>query len=41
VCTHEIIERKSALSELLKSESQFRAFVDGVGDSALYMLDPA
>jgi hypothetical protein len=25
----------------LKSESQFRAFVGGVGDSALYMLDPA
>jgi PAS domain S-box-containing protein len=38
--TRDITERQSALTELLKSESQFRTLVGGVTDYALYMLDP-
>ena len=38
--TRDITERQNALSELLKSESQFRTLVGGVTDYALYMLDP-
>jgi PAS domain S-box-containing protein len=39
--TRDISERQDALSELLKSESQFKTLVGGVTDYALYMLDPA
>jgi PAS domain S-box-containing protein len=39
--TRDITERQNALSELLKSESQFKTLVGGVTDYALYMLDPA
>jgi PAS domain S-box-containing protein len=38
--TRDITERQEALSELLKSESQFKTLVGGVTDYALYMLDP-
>jgi PAS domain S-box-containing protein len=38
--TRDISERQDALSELLKSESQFKTLVGGVTDYALYMLDP-
>jgi PAS domain S-box-containing protein len=38
--TRDITERQDALSELLKSENQFRTLVGGVTDYALYMLDP-
>jgi PAS domain S-box-containing protein len=38
--TRDITERQSALSELSKSESQFKTLVGGVTDYALYMLDP-
>jgi PAS domain S-box-containing protein len=38
--TRDITERQDALSELLKSESQFKTLVGGVTDYALYMLDP-
>jgi PAS domain S-box-containing protein len=38
--TRDISERQSALSELSKSESQFKTLVGGVTDYALYMLDP-
>jgi PAS domain S-box-containing protein len=38
--TRDITERQSALSELLRSESQFKTLVGGVTDYALYMLDP-
>ena len=38
--TRDITERQNALSELLKSESQFKMLVGGVTDYALYMLDP-
>jgi PAS domain S-box-containing protein len=38
--TRDITERQNALSELLKSESQFKTLVGGVTDYALYMLDP-
>ena len=36
----DITERQKALSDLLKSESQFKTLVGGVTDYALYMLDP-
>jgi PAS domain S-box-containing protein len=39
--TRDITERQHAVSELLKSESQFKTLVGGVTDYALYMLDPA
>jgi PAS domain S-box-containing protein len=38
--TRDITERQNALSQLLKSESQFKTLVGGVTDYALYMLDP-
>jgi PAS domain S-box-containing protein len=38
--TRDTTERQDALSELLKSESQFKTLVGGVTDYALYMLDP-
>ena len=38
--TRDITERQDALTELLKSESQFKTLVGGVTDYALYMLDP-
>jgi PAS domain S-box-containing protein len=38
--TRDITERQSALSELSKSESQFKTLVGGVTDYALYMVDP-
>ena len=38
--TRDITERQNALSDLLKSESQFKMLVGGVTDYALYMLDP-
>jgi PAS domain S-box-containing protein len=38
--TRDITERQSALSDLSKSENQFRLLVGGVTDYALYMLDP-
>ncbi|THD65077.1 MAG: PAS domain-containing sensor histidine kinase [Bradyrhizobium sp.] len=38
--TRDITERQNALTELLKSESQFKTLVGGVTDYALYMLDP-
>src|SRR3984893_8356208 len=38
--TRDITERQSALSELSKSERQFKRLVGGVTDYALYMLDP-
>jgi PAS domain S-box-containing protein len=38
--TRDITERQNALSELSKSESQFKVLVGGVTDYALYMLDP-
>ena len=38
--TRDITERQIALSELSKSESQFKTLVGGVTDYALYMLDP-
>jgi PAS domain S-box-containing protein len=38
--TRDITERQDALSELLKSESQFKTLVGGVTDYALYMIDP-
>jgi PAS domain S-box-containing protein len=38
--TRDITERQNALSDLLKSESQFKTLVGGVTDYALYMLDP-
>jgi PAS domain S-box-containing protein len=38
--TRDITERQNALSELSKSESQFKTLVGGVTDYALYMLDP-
>jgi PAS domain S-box-containing protein len=36
----DITERKDALTELNRSESQFKTLVGGVTDYALYMLDP-
>lgn len=39
--TRDITERQNALSELLKSETQFKTLVGGVTDYALYMLDPS
>jgi PAS domain S-box-containing protein len=38
--TRDITERQDALSELLKSESQFKTLVGGVTDYALYLIDP-
>jgi PAS domain S-box-containing protein len=38
--TRDITERQNSLSELLKSETQFKTLVGGVTDYALYMLDP-
>jgi PAS domain S-box-containing protein len=38
--TRDITERQNAISELSKSESQFKTLVGGVTDYALYMLDP-
>ena len=38
--TRDITERQNALTELLKSESQFKTLVGGVTDYALFMLDP-
>jgi len=38
--TRDISERQAALSELGKSETQFKTLVGGVTDYALYMLDP-
>jgi PAS domain S-box-containing protein len=38
--TRDITERQNALTELSKSESQFKTLVGGVTDYALYMLDP-
>jgi PAS domain S-box-containing protein len=38
--TRDITERQNAISELSKSESQFKTLVRGVTDYALYMLDP-
>jgi PAS domain S-box-containing protein len=38
--TRDITERQNSLSELSKSESQFKMLVGGVTDYALYMLDP-
>jgi PAS domain S-box-containing protein len=38
--TRDITGRQKALSDLLKSESQFKTLVGGVTDYALYMLDP-
>ena len=38
--TRDITERQISLSELSKSESQFKTLVEGVTDYALYMLDP-
>jgi PAS domain S-box-containing protein len=38
--TRDITERQNAMSELSKSESQFKTLVGGVTDYALYMLDP-
>jgi PAS domain S-box-containing protein len=38
--TRDITERQQAFEELYRSESQFRTFVNGVTDYALYMLDP-
>ncbi len=39
--TRDITERQNALTELSKSESQFKTLVGGVTDYALFMLDPA
>jgi PAS domain S-box-containing protein len=39
--TRDITERQKALSDLHKSETQFKTLVGGVTDYALYMLDPA
>jgi PAS domain S-box-containing protein len=39
--TRDITERQNALTDLLKSETQFKTLVGGVTDYALYMLDPA
>jgi PAS domain S-box-containing protein len=39
--TRDITERQQALSDLLRSEGQFRLLVSGVTDYALYMLDPS
>jgi PAS domain S-box-containing protein len=38
--TRDITERQKALSDLHRSESQFKTLVSGVTDYALYMLDP-
>jgi PAS domain S-box-containing protein len=38
--TRDITERQNTLSELSKSESQFKLLVGGVTDYALYLLDP-
>jgi PAS domain S-box-containing protein len=38
--TRDITERQNAMSELSKSESQFKTLVGGVTDYALFMLDP-
>jgi PAS domain S-box-containing protein len=38
--TRDITERQQALSQLLKSETQFKTLVGSVTDYALYMLDP-
>ena len=38
--TRDITERQNAISELSKSESQFKTLVGGVTDYALFMLDP-
>ena len=39
--TRDITERQNSLSELFKSETQFKTLVGGVTDYALYMLDPS
>ena len=39
--TRDISERQAAISELNRSESQFKTLVGAVTDYALYMLDPA
>jgi PAS domain S-box-containing protein len=39
--TRDISERQAAVSELNRSESQFKTLVGAVTDYALYMLDPA
>jgi PAS domain S-box-containing protein len=39
--TRDITERQKALSDLHRSESQFKTLVSGVTDYALYMLDPS
>ena len=39
--TRDISERQTAISELNRSESQFKTLVGAVTDYALYMLDPA
>jgi PAS domain S-box-containing protein len=38
--TRDLSERKAAESELRVSEHQFRTLVQGVGDYAIYLLDP-
>ncbi|WP_082070311.1 PAS domain-containing sensor histidine kinase [Bradyrhizobium sp. LTSP885] len=38
--TRDITERQNALTDLSKSENQFKTLVEGVTDYALYMLDP-
>jgi len=39
--TRDITQRQNTLSELLKSETQFKTLVGGVTDYALYMLNPS
>jgi PAS domain S-box-containing protein len=39
--TRDITERQNVLTELSKSEIQFKTLVEGVTDYAVYMLDPA
>jgi PAS domain S-box-containing protein len=39
--TRELSERKAAEAELKVSEHQFRTLVQGVGDYAIYLLDPS